>query len=353
MNILESKRNCSFVSDDVVHKRPRIIEVPWLTVDEWQEKVNNVFKTTSFSEKLDNVKKTMVEKVVTVKGTDRSYTVDEQVIWLDLGEDCHVHIGLRSSEDTSIFKCNEALGVGRLGFNILVHSQAQNEFEESEVKSDELKEKLQKSMSAREKPLLSLQWDLKGEVLEVVWLQASKSFDCNGTHYPGINGSVLRSLVELFTELLPPSKMTVLADQAEIEGQLIRANYFYRKDWFPYGPGYYGSWGFIPSNCWMVETHKGNYYCQSRDLYYSAVEYLRRESHNPERNKGMIEMAEKIVLQTEIWEKRPEQQHRNGYINFLCFTDLKFETLFKGKEVSDIDLVAEVLGNPQDTCWLI
>jgi hypothetical protein len=114
-------------------------------------------------------------------------------------------------------------------------------------------------------PLLSLKFD--AETCEIVWLQGA----------PGFNGKKLKVITEIFTNLFSPSGKIFLADQAVKNGRPLRQYYPLVKpaEDISCAPGYYGSWGFVPANLWKIELKDGGVATQSRDLYYSAVEYLR------------------------------------------------------------------------------
>jgi len=276
--MIENKRNLDKIETEV-HKKPRdatlSLEIPWVSVVEWKEQLSGLNDLVSFPDKVAKMKETMVTRVQKIKIDGKVHEFAGHVLWLDIAEDIPVYVVLENSINKSFFDQKitreEILGLSREGVDVTIYSHAQNTFIESGQTDNDLRIKLKANMARKSRPLLSLKWDGRGDVLEVVWLQASGGFD----DYVAINGRVLQSLLTLFAELFPPRRMTILADQAKSGNLLIRKFYPFIKDVYHCGPGYYGNWGFVPADCWGVQDVDGNVIFQSRELYYSAVEFLR------------------------------------------------------------------------------
>jgi len=390
-----------------VNKHPRLdkppIEIPWLTLEEWKRDLREIHALSSFSDKVAKIKATMVERIQKVELNGKIQELAGHVLWLDLTHEIPLYIVVENGINESYFAKKatrrKVLGISTESLDITIYAQAQNDFSESGKVDEELRVKLKGAMARKSRPLLSLKWDSLGQVMEIVWVQSFKGFD----HYRGIAGSDLKKIVDLFENLLPPERMTILADQAKSGGLLLRKVIPLTKDLYIYGPGYYGSWGFIPSNCWKVKNLNGEEISQSRILYYSAVQTLREvrmddlnvslsgdqplymvtkhfwaliQAGSPEARSGFdklirqiyenkqpsrIEMAKQILLNTVIWEKSSGQRYEKGYTSYCIFeknilgTDFPEESLSEESEIVEEtykSLVSKALKFPKSPSWL-
>jgi len=376
-----------------VRREPPPLEIPWLTVREWLETLRDLHDPASFSDRVARIKATMAERIQQVEIDGKIRDVAGHVLWLDFTDQIQLYTVLESGVNASYFSDiatrRKILGLSSESVDISLYTHAQNEYAESGKADEELRVKLKSAMARKSRPLLSLKWDSLGQVMEIVWLQSFKGFD----HYPSISGSDLKKIVELFETLLPPERMTILADQAKSGGLLLRKLIPLTRDCHIHGPGYYGSWGFIPSNCWGVKNLDNERISQSRSLYYSAVQILREatmDDLNVSLSGGLslqsviqhlrgstragsaeakkdfdelireiyefeqppkIEAAKEVILRTVIWEKRRSHTYEHGYFSFCLFDPNAFDGDFSEKETYK-SLVAKALHLPGRPGWL-
>lgn len=391
--MIQNKRN--ILDSYSANKQPRLeeepVSIPWLTLSEWQSALKGLHDLTTFPDRVAKIKATMAERIQIIKVNGKVQELAGHVLWLDITEEIPIYVVLENGINQSFFAGRQTrqkvLGLPKESLDITVYSQAQNDFAESGKSDADLRDKLKGAMARKSRPLASLKWDSCGEVMEIVWLQAFRGFD----QYPAISGPLLKKIVELFEGLLPPSRMTILADQAKSGSLLLRKIIPLTKDYYVFGPGYYGSWDFIPSNCWNVRDIDGKTISQSRMLYYSAVQTLRGSSMDdlnvdlkgdtplvyicqhylaltrsgcPDAKRGFdhlieqiyeneqpprIEKAKEIILNTVIWEKRRASSYVNGYFSFCLFEENFLAD--KDKETYQ-SLVSEALKSPRSPCWL-
>lgn len=409
MNINNKRKNPfkPIISIESV-KTPKIVDVSWLTVDEWISTLGKNFQSLSFPKRIKSLKGSMVEVPQIVKIGDEATVQEGRVIWLDFGEiPIPVYVILESSINESYFDEVETrqnlLGLDERGVDITVYAYAQHDliFEGR----TELRPHLKKSMVKSKRPLISLKWDIQGKVLEIVWLQGCGTIALEGETFEGINGKTLKNIIDLFAELLPPSEKILLSDQAKRSGILIRKYYPLIKSEtdYPCGPGYYGSWGFVPSNCWRVKPRIGDPISQSRDLYYFAVDFLRSfpvndlisrlnkrdavhlkavlKKYRFKKNTTLCELFKKgyeaqiddfqwflekilvptkqipefdkaleVIERTELWEKKPDEGYRRGYIVHRVFSDSDKD--FKQEDHAYDTLVSQFLDFPEKPQYL-
>ncbi|NGX58647.1 MAG: hypothetical protein K940chlam3_01555 [Chlamydiae bacterium] len=411
--IVNNKRTRSLV-ETLPSKAPRLLEIDWLGADELKERLGKDFFNSSFPERVETLRNSLLERVCNFIEKDVVKKETIHVIWLDFGvASVPVYVILEKPKNNSLFDDEETRqGLFKLkpgGVDVSVYSYAQYEclFE----RKYELKDKMKASMTKSSWPSLILKWDIEGKVLEVVWLQGSSTFSHGEETFMGINGKLLKEIVDLFSELLPPSDMTVMGDQAKRGDTLIRKYYPLIKPFtdFSYGPGYYGSWGFVPFDCWQVKPREGDPMSQSRDLYYAAVEYLRDFSlelaytrilkedsihlsqimdryqlenshtlHDLMMNVYRAMLASKtkadedfqwilakilvrtnrirefdsaldVIKETQLWVKRPDEGYHRGYIHHLLFSDTqRFEKYFDKKRATYDNLVSRALESPKE-----
>ncbi len=429
MIISSNKRNLEFnkKEDAAIQptlKRVKIEEIAWLTARDCiqavaRRKLEGELGSLPTAVLLSSLKALDIPFSERMERLLRSMTKTEcsWSMWLELQENLNVFVRVHpKNKHDSFFDIEEArakvLGLKKEVFDISIYTEGQQEL--LCQKKEELEKTLKEDMAKPFWPLISLKADGEGKTLEIVWIQGARGF----------HGARLREITELFIHLLAPSQKVYLGDQATKNGCLIRQYYPLIKssEELKAGPGYYGSWGFVPSNLWRMRPTHGDPISQSRNLYYTAVHYLRNLTlkkvmiilHNKQskeafatmtkhygfelktpfyqlmktiydamvyhqseegkkdfdwmfRNlltphrvrlnqtagKRHFELALKVIIDTEIWEKTPCEDGSRGYLAFLLSSSESFETLIK-KAKHPSPFIKKMLGNPKpnESFWL-
>ncbi len=258
-------------------KRVKIEEIAWLTARDCiqavaRRKLEGELSSLPTAVHLSSLKALDIPFSERIERLLGSMTKTERCwsMWLEIQENLNVFVRIHTkNKHDSFFDIEEArskvLGLKKEVFDISIFTEGQQELVCQ--KKDELEEPLKGEMTKPYWPLISLKADAEGKTLEVVWIQGARGF----------HGARLREITELFIHLLAPSQKVYLGDQATKNGYLIRQFYPLIKspEELIAGPGYYGSWGFVPANLWRMRPTHGAPVSQSRNLYYAAVQHLR------------------------------------------------------------------------------